>query len=106
MSDVFKIHGWRKDKAVFEVELLLKSWIDCEDVRGISSIFNTQPHNDLSSGCQFTLSFVLIVGEDVFYHPYLEDQDDYYVEMEFNSCSKKFYEDELLKNFNQKDWEF
>lgn len=106
MSDVFKTHGWRKDKAVFEVELLLKSWIDCEGVKGISSIFNTQPYNDLSSGCQFTLSFVLIVGETVFYHPYLEDQDDYYVEMEFNSCSKKFYEDELLKNFNQKDWEF
>lgn len=59
-----------------------------------------------SSGCQFTLSFVLIVGEDVFYHPYLEDQEDYYVEMEFNSCGKKFYEDEVLKNFNQKDWEF
>ena len=105
MSDVFKIHGWRKDKAVFEVELLLKSWIECEDVQGISSIFNTQPYNDFSSGCQFTLSFVLIVGEDVFYHPYLEDQDDYYVEMEFNSCSKKLYEDAVLKNFNQKDWE-
>ena len=51
MSDVFKIHGWRKDKAVFEVELLLKSWIECEDVQGISSIFNTQPYNDFSSGC-------------------------------------------------------
>ena len=38
MSDVFKIHGWREDKAVFEVELLLKSWIECEDVQGISSI--------------------------------------------------------------------
>ena len=48
---------------------------------------------------------MLIVGGDVFYHPYLEDQDDYYVEMGFNSCSKKFYEDEVLKNFNQKDWE-
>ena len=42
MSDVFMIHGWREDKAVFEVELLLKSWIECEDVQGISSIFNTQ----------------------------------------------------------------
>ena len=36
MSDVFKIHGCRKDNAVFEVELLLKSWIDCEDIKGIS----------------------------------------------------------------------
>lgn len=105
MSDVFKIHGWRKDKAVFEVELLLKSWIDCEDVRGISSIFNTPPYNDNCSGCQFVLSFSLIVGDKVFYHPYLEDQDEYYVEMEFNSCSKDFYDGEILKNFNQKDWE-
>ena len=48
---------------------------------------------------------VLYVGESVFYHPYLDDQDDYYVEMEFNSCSKKFYEGVVLKNFNQKDWE-
>ena len=104
MSDVFKIHGWRKDKAVFEVELLLKSWIDCEDVQGISSIFNTQPYNDNCSGCQFVLSFVLIVGDKVFYHPYLEDQDDYYVEMGFHRCTKKFYENDLLKHFEQESW--
>ncbi|MBQ0114081.1 MAG: hypothetical protein KBT03_13205 [Bacteroidales bacterium] len=105
MSEIFKVHGWRKDKAVFEVELLLKSWLDCEDIQVISSIFNTTPYSDSCSGCQFILSFVLIVGDDVFYHPYLEDQENYWVEMKFESSDRKWYEESILGKFNQKDWE-
>ena len=104
MSDIFKVHGWRKDKAIFEVELLLNSNLEREDIGGICSIFNTQPYNDNCSGCQFVLSFVLIVGDKVFYHPYLEDQDDYYVEMGFHRCTEKFYENDLLKHFEQESW--
>lgn len=106
MSEVFKVHGWRKDKAVFEVEILNNANIKVEDVRGISKLFNTTPYKDSCSGCQFTLSFVLKQGVLVFYHPYLSDQEDYSVDDDYEYCSNGFYEMKVMKDFKQKDWEF
>lgn len=105
MSDIFKVLGWRKDKAVFEVELLNNASVDVEDIQGICSLFNTSPYNDNCSGCQFVLSFVIKQDDVVFYHPYLEDQENYWVEMDFDYCSSGVYEGEILKGFKQKDWE-
>lgn len=101
---MFNILGWREGKAVFEVELQNSASLDCSDIHAISSLFNLSPNNDNCSGCQFVLSFVLYVGDECFYHPYLEDQDNYYIEMEFYSCHKDFFESEIIKDFNQKDW--
>ena len=95
--------GWSDDKAVFVVSLLRNCFVECEDIKSICKLFNISPNNDKCSGCQFFLSFVLFHKDVVYYHPFLEDQENYSVDDEFVCCDLGDFQD-VLDNFPLISW--
>jgi hypothetical protein len=97
MTDaIFKINGWQQENRFFEVELLPKTYIDEDDVQGISSIFNCHQYaGEEYVGCPFRPKFALKTQHGAWVHPsfYYGHPDEYSVDADFIHLEDQEYQD-------------